>query len=43
MLSISNCGSSRNFQSSPMHAYLKSRAMPPVACDPIQPYGMLKV
>ena len=47
MLSISNFGSIRNCQSSPMHAYLKSWAMPPVpnqnpvACNPMQPYGML--
>ena len=49
MLSISNFGSSRNCKSFPMHAYLKSCAMPPVpnqnpaACNPMQPYGMLKV
>ena len=49
MLSISNLGSSGNCQNSPMHAYLKSWAMPPVpnqnpvACNPMQPYGMLKV
>ena len=49
MPSISNFGSSRNCQSFPMHAYLKSWSMPPVpnqnsvACNPMQPYGMLKV
>ena len=40
MLPISTFGSSRNCQSSPMHAYQKSWAMPPVpnqdpvACNP---------
>ena len=47
MLSISNFGSSTNFQSSSMHAYLKKWAMPPVpnqnpvACNSMQPNGML--
>ena len=45
MLHISNFGSKRNCQSSPMHAYLKNWAMPPVpnqnpvACNPMQPYA----
>ena len=37
MLSISNYGSSRNCQSSQMHAYLKSLAMAQVVCNPLQP------
>ena len=49
MLIINNFGTMRECQSSLMHAYLKSWAMPPVpnqnpvACYPMQSYGMLKV
>ena len=50
MLHISNFGSSRNCQSSPMHSYLKKnwamspvRNPNPVAYNHMQPYGMLKV
>ena len=44
MLSISNFGSSRICQSHRMLAYLKSWAnQTPVACNPMHPYGMLKL
>ena len=46
MLSFSYYGSSRNCQSSQMHAYLKSWDIPPVPnqkSSGMQQYGMLKV